>query len=145
VVPAARAGRLAHFGSKRAGGLGGNDIWRARRDAAGRWSAENAGPAINTAGDEYEPLVSRDGSRMIVATSEGFFESDRTADGWSARRKLAPAVNVNGTEIGPLFSPDEKSLLFSRDTGSPDSGEFFVWRDGETAAWPPDCLARRAN
>ena len=131
-----------YFGSKRDGGLGGNDIWRARSDAAGRWSAQNLGPAINTAGEEYEPLLSADGTRLIVATSDGFFEFRKTADGWSARRKLGTDVNANGTEIGPLFSPSERSLLFSRDSQGPDSGEFFVWREGPTEDWPPDCPPR---
>jgi hypothetical protein len=132
-----------YFGSKRAGGLGGNDIWRARRDAAGRWAAENLGPAVNTAADEFEPLLSADGSRMIVATGDGFYESVlRTPDGWSARRKLGDAVNLNGTEIGPLFSPSGRSLLFSRDSNGPESGEFYVWHEGPVEAWPPACPPR---
>ena len=131
-----------YFGSKRPGGLGGNDIWRARRDEAGRWFVENLGTAINTPGDEYEPLPSADGNRLIVATADGFFESRLTAQGWSPRRKFGVDINANGTEIGPLLSPDEKSLLFSRDTKGPDSGEFFVWHEGPANAWPPDCPAR---
>lgn len=130
-----------YFGSNRPGGFGGNDIWRARRDTAGLWSVENLGRTINTKGDEYEPLLSPDGNRVIVATADGFFESRLTPEGWSERRKLGAEINVNGTEIGPLLSPDEKSLLFSRDTKGPDSGEFFIWRDGPAEAWPPDCPA----
>jgi Tol biopolymer transport system component len=131
-----------YFGSKRTGGLGGNDIWRARRDPAGRWSVENLGRAINTPGDEYEPLPNADGTRLIVATADGFFESQLTPEGWSERRKLGAEINANGSEIGPLLSPDEKSLLFSRDTKGSYSGEFFVWHDGPAEAWPPDCPAR---
>ena len=131
-----------YFGSKRPGGLGGNDIWHARHDGAGHWSAENLGRAINTPGDEYEPLPSADGKRLIVATADGFFESQLTPEGWSRRSKLGAEINANGTEIGPLLSPDEKSLLFSRDTKGPDSGEFFVWHDGASESWPPECPAR---
>jgi Tol biopolymer transport system component len=54
-----------YFGSDRPGGLGGTDIWRAR-SKADRWTVENLGPAVNTAGDEYEPLPSADGARLIV-------------------------------------------------------------------------------
>jgi hypothetical protein len=131
-----------YFGSKRPGGFGGNDIWRARQDTARRWSVENLGRAINTTGDEYEPLLSTDGTRLIVATGDGFFESHKTPEGWSERRKLGVEINANGTEIGPLLSPGEKSLLFSRDTKGPDSGEFFAWHEGPAEAWPPDCPAR---
>ena len=128
-----------YFGSHRAGGMGKNDIWRARQDASGQWTVENAGAALNTAGNEYEALPSPDGSVMVLATDRGYFESHRTASGWSPRVRLGPDVNVNGSEIGAVFSPSGKSVLFSRDTGEPRSGEFFVWhRDGKED-WPPRC------
>jgi hypothetical protein len=131
-------GRL-YFGSNRDGGLGGNDIWRATTQPDGRWAVENLGPGVNTAGDEYEPLPSADGQTLLVATADGFFRSHRVGDGWPSREKLGAGVNVNGTEIGPLFSPEGGAVLFSRDAGSPDSGEFFVWRERGTEDWPPDC------
>ncbi len=132
-----------YFGSNRPGGLGRTDIWRARMGPEGRWVVENLGPAVNTAGDEFEPLPSPDGSRMIVMTADGVFETKRTAAGWSSRVKLPAEVNVNGTEIGPVFSPSGKSLLFARDTKGPDSGEFFLLREGGDEAWPPECPPRR--
>jgi len=131
-----------YFGSNRPGGLGKTDIWRARADAAGRWTVENLGPAVNTPGDEYEPLPSPDGKRMIVMGEGGLYETKRTDKGWSPRTKLGPEVNVNGSEIGAVFSPSGRSLLFARDTKGPDSGELFVWREGEAEAWPPECPAR---
>jgi hypothetical protein len=134
--------RWLYFGSNRPGGLGGNDIWRARADDAGRWSVENLGANVNTPADEYEPLPSPDGSRLLVMGDGGFYESRREGDGWSARRKLGADVNATGTEIGALFSPSGRSLLFSRDTKEPLSGEFFVWREQGDEAWPPDCVSR---
>ena len=128
-----------YFGSMRPGGLGGNDIWRARQDASGKWRVENAGPALNTAGNEYEPLPSPDGKRMIVAADDGFYESHLTASGWSQRVKLGHEFNANGSELGALFSPSGKSLLFARDTKGPDSGEFFVWHIEGEENWPPRC------
>jgi WD40-like Beta Propeller Repeat len=128
-----------YFGSSRPGGLGKNDIWRARADEAGQWTVENLGPAINTAGQEYEPLPSPDGTRLIIMGQGGLFESRRTLDGWSPRVKLPPEVNQNGSEIGALFSPTGRSLLFSRDTRAPLSGEFFVWQPEGPEPWPPPC------
>lgn len=136
-----------YFGSDRPGGLGGNDIWRARTSAAGQWTVENLGPSVNTVTDDYEPLPSPDGSRLIIMADGGLYESRRSASGWSPRTKLGPDINQNGTEIGPVFSPSGRSLLFSRDTKLPNSGEFFVWHEGGTEgskdAWPPECPARR--
>ena len=131
-----------YFGSNRPGGFGGTDIWRARLDAAGGWTVENLGAAVNTAGDDYEPLPASDGSRMIVMADGGLYETRRTPTGWAPRTKLGPEVNKNGTEIGPLFSPSGRSLLFARDTKGPDSGEFFVWYEHGPEAWPPDCPSR---
>ena len=130
-----------YFGSDRPGGLGKTDIWRAREDGSGHWQVENLGKAINTPGDEYEPLPSPDGRRLIVMADGGLYQSERQENGWSKRRSLGPAVNVNGTEIGAAFSPSGKSLLFARDTKGPRSGEFYVWQPHGTEAWPPACPA----
>jgi Tol biopolymer transport system component len=129
-----------YFGSDRPGGLGKTDIWRARQDVAGHWQVENLGPSINTAGDEYEPLVSPDGRFMVVNATDGLYRSRRTDTGWSPRHQLAP-VTVNGSEIGAAFSPSGKSLLFARDTKGARSGEFFVWHIEGREAWPPACPA----
>lgn len=130
-----------YFGSNRPGGLGGNDIWRARAGASGDWTVENLGSAVNTAGDEYEPLPSPDGNRLIVMAEGGLYETRKTETGWSPRVKLGPEVNANSMEIGAVFSPSGRSLLFSRDLKRPDSGEFFVWHEGGVEAWPPECPA----
>jgi hypothetical protein len=116
-----------YFGSSRPGGFGGNDIWRARADSAGRWTAENLGEAINTAGDEYEPLPAPDGQRMIVMADGLLYETHKTAAGWAPRTKLGPEINRDGMVVGALFSPSGRSLLFARDTKGPESGEFFIW------------------
>ncbi|MEH6420501.1 TolB family protein [Pseudomonas sp. CGJS7] len=130
-----------YFGSTgRPGGLGMTDIWRARQDRRGAWTVENLGPNINTPGDEYEPLVSADGKRMVLMAGDGLYESTRTASGWSPRKKLGPQINVNGSEIGALLSPDGHSMLFARDLKNAQSGELFLWRDGRgDADWPPRC------
>ena len=131
-----------YFGSSRPGGFGGNDIWRARTKPAGGWEIENLGPAVNTAKDEFEALPSPDGARLIVMTDGGLFETRRAAgaaSAWAPRVKLPPEVNQDGSEVGALFSPSGKSLLFSRDTHAPDSGEFFVWHEQGWEDWPPAC------
>jgi WD40 repeat protein len=130
-----------YFGSNRPGGFGATDIWRARLDTAGGWAVENLGAAVNTPGDDYEPLPAPEGSRMILMADGGLYETRKTR-GWAPRTKLGPEVNQNGTEIGPLFSPSGRSLLFARDTRGPESGEFFVWYEHGREEWPPDCPGR---
>jgi hypothetical protein len=130
-----------YFGSDRPGGSGATDIWRARADAAGAWTVENLGPAVNSAGDEYEPLPSADGARLIVMADGGLYESRKAKTGWSPRVKLPAEVNADANEIGALFSPSGRSMLFSRDTKGPDSGEFFVWHEQGAESWPPECVS----
>ena len=127
-----------YFGSKRPGGHGKTDIWRAR-EQGGHWIAENAGPAINSAGDEYEPLPAPDGSWMLVEGDGQLYRVRREGNGWSRREKLPEAINANGSEIGAAFSPSGRTVLFSRDTKGPLSGEFLIWHAGAAEAWPPQC------
>lgn len=134
-----------YFGSNRPGGMGKNDIWRARRDAAGAWQVENAGPAINTAADEYEPLPSPDGDTLLVMADGGLYRSHRRNGAWMPKEKLPAPVDVNGTEIGAVFSPSGRSVLFARDTGAERSGEFFLWRLDGAEDWPPRCPATAAR
>ncbi|MBW8814629.1 MAG: PD40 domain-containing protein [Caulobacterales bacterium] len=129
-----------YFGSDRPGGQGKTDIWRARQ-AKGRWTVENLGPGVNTAGDEYEPLPTPDGTALLVQAGSDYFVSRKAGAGWGPRTKLGPAINGNGSEIGALFSPSGRSLMFARDAGEPKSGELMVVRSGREA-WPPTCPRR---
>jgi len=127
------------FGSGRPGGLGKTDIWRARETSPGHWDAQNAGPAINTAGDDYEAEMSRDGRRLWINAADGFYESRFDGKAWSPRVKLPAEINANGSEVGALMSPLGHSILFARDMKAPDSGELFLWNDGNAERWPPGC------
>ncbi len=131
-----------YFGSDRPGGLGGTDIWRARQRGGG-WMVENAGPALNTAGHEYEPLPSPDGRWMLLSGADGYYRSERTAKGWSPRVKLGPKINRNGSEIGAAFAPDGKSWLFSRDVKDGRSGEMLLVN--KRKGWPPSCSRQPAR
>ncbi len=138
--PRVAADGWLYFGSKRAGNIGITDIHRAKSDAAGRWQVENLGPNINWAGQQqYEAALSPDSTYMVIATGDGLYESQLVDGAWTPRAKLSAPINLNETEIGPLFSPSGKSLLFSRDTKGPLSGEFFVWHIHLEQAWPPRC------
>lgn len=132
-----------YFGSDRPGGHGKTDIWRARADGNGQWQIENAGPALNGPGNDYEALPLPDGQTMILMADEGLYESHLTSTGWSAREKLPNEINANGSEIGALASPSGRTLMFSRDLKENASGEFFVWRRQGQEDWPPACPTRR--
>lgn len=133
----ARDGWL-YFGSRRPGGMGQDDIWRARQKG-GRWIVENAGPAFNSAGAEYEFQPSPDGRWGVLSTDKGLVRLEHGPKGWGHAVLYGPKINVNGTGIGPLIAPDGHGFLYSRDAGGGRSGELFVASDGNGSGWPQAC------
>jgi WD40-like Beta Propeller Repeat len=114
-----------YFGSARPGGLGGTDIWRARLLPDASWQVENAGPAINGPGEDYEFAPAPNGRSAVLATDNGLYLVRRSHGQWQQRVRMDGAINANGTEIGPLWAPDSSGFWFSRDLGGTRSGEFL--------------------
>jgi Tol biopolymer transport system component len=129
------------FGSDRAGGLGGNDIYVARQTTDG-WRVENAGPQVNTKFNEYEAEVSRDGKLMIVVADRGdrsHLYPYRLENGnWVAQPRIVPKREV--FQVGPLLSPNADRLLFAQADGA-RSGEVFLLDlvPDPDRSWPPAC------
>ena len=105
-----------YFGSARPGGFGKTDIWRARLTGKS-WTVENAGPGVNSGGDEYEPLPSRDGRSLLIQAGDSYYESKRAGTTWAKRVRLGPEINANGSEVGATYSPSGRTLMFARDAG----------------------------
>jgi hypothetical protein len=130
-------GGWLYFGSSRPGGLGQDDIWRARQGADGGWTVENPGPGLNSADAEYEFQPAADGKWGVLATDKGMFRVTSTPTGWRRAEKFGTEVNATGSEIGPLIAPDGRSFVFSRDAGGDSSGELFIARLDPAGQWPP--------
>src|SRR5262245_37641795 len=56
-----------YFGSDRAGGVGGTDIWRARFVDGKFQPPENLGAPVNSKGDEIEPFICADEQTLIIS------------------------------------------------------------------------------
>jgi hypothetical protein len=129
------------FGSDRAGGQGGYDIYVARRDDR-RWRVVNVGAPVNTAANEYEAEISRDGKLMIVIADRGdrshLYPYRRTDGAWVAQPRIVPRLSV--FQVGPLLSPGADRLLFAQADGA-QSGELFLLDLTQDADrnWPPAC------
>lgn len=65
-------GQQLYLYSNRPGGRGGFDLYVSRKTDDGWSTPQNLGPEVNSAADEYDPAVSRDGGLL-------FFASNRTA------------------------------------------------------------------
>lgn len=68
ILTTTTSGEVAYWASTRPGGYGGGDIWASKRSRNGEWSEPwNAGPAINTAGNQCR-FVPGKGNLIGVAT-----------------------------------------------------------------------------
>ncbi|QGL80694.1 Protein TolB [Stenotrophomonas maltophilia] len=115
-------GRTVYFCSDRAGGQGGDDLYRVSIGRDGRFGEpENLGPAVNSAADEFAPMLSPDGRTLL-------FSSDRAGgagghDLYSATmiggvaqpaRPLAGGINTAAQEFDATFLGDGRTVVFAR-------------------------------
>jgi outer membrane protein OmpA-like peptidoglycan-associated protein len=106
--------RELYFVSDRPGGYGGYDIWISRFEN-GLWQKPvNAGPGVNTAGNETAPFIGMD-NKTLYFTSDGWPGMGGTDLYVSKRNKSTPATTFN-TE------GEDGSTLVSADTRTTDWG-----------------------
>jgi len=112
-------GQTLYFVSDMAGGSGGKDIWITTRDG-NAWSKPiNAGPDINTSGDELFPYVRNDGT--LYFSSDGLigmggldiFKATAQPDGsWMVQNMKAP-INSSADDFGISFENENERGIFS--------------------------------
>ena len=123
--PTEAADGTLYFGSDRPGGLGKTDLYRCRRTPDGYAAAENLGPNVNSAADEFEPLIDVDQTMLVFMASgrpEGKGSGDlyisRFVNGaWQPARNLGEPINSRALEISPKISPDGRWLFFTSTRG----------------------------
>ena len=119
--------RELYFVSDRAGGYGGYDIWVSRFED-GLWQQPvNAGPSVNTAGNETAPYIALD-NETLYFTSDGWpgmggtdlFVSHKTADtAWEPAENLGYPINTAYDERSECINIDGKKLYFASDRQGP--------------------------
>jgi len=115
-------GRWVYFFSNRAGGFGGDDIYRAPVTPDGFGPAQHLGPEINTAGNEWAPSPSPDGTRLMFASNRPGGKHDlliarAVGDGFAPAEPLPGVVNAAATdEFDATFLSDGSSIVFARST-----------------------------
>jgi outer membrane protein OmpA-like peptidoglycan-associated protein len=78
----------------------------------------NMGDSVNTPVSEYFPTISLDGkhlvfTRRVNGINEDFYESDRTANGWTMAKPLAGNINSSSNEGALNISQDGQWLIFT--------------------------------
>jgi len=116
-----RAGTL-YFQSRREGGLGGADIYRAKLIDGRYEGVEHLPEPVNSPGSEGDAFIAPDESYIIVSTYRAFdnigqsdlYISFRTSDNiWSPLQNLGSAVNSAGGENCQILSPCGRYLFFT--------------------------------
>ena len=123
-----QSGTTIYFTSNRAGGQGGNDIYRTTKNDRGRWAnVTNMGPTINTPENEMFPYVSSDNKLYFASDGHpGFgmldlFEAINEG-GSITVRNLGPSMNTPFDDFGLVYSlfPYEGFFSSNRPGGQGD-------------------------
>jgi len=118
-------GKKLFFTSNRIEGFGGKDIWYTYKNDQGYWVAPvNAGPQINTAGDDETPFIHADG-KTLYWRSNGrlgmgdfdiyFARWDELTQQWGMVTNMGYPVNTENNEGGLVVSLDGKRAYFATD------------------------------
>lgn len=130
-------GDLIFFASERAGGLGGTDIYMAKKLPNGQWALpQNLGSAINTPYNEDFPRLADDGNTLFFA-SEGHssmgsydvFKStwDTEANTWSAPKNIGYPVN-DGTDNRTVSPTANEKVLYVSAWREKGWGDLDIYR-----------------
>ena len=134
-------GLSLYMASNRPGGLGGLDIWVARRDRKdGPFGApENLGAPVNSAADDFCPtpvrgnglfFVSRESLPGSCGLGDIYFARQNPAHGWGEPANLGCAPNGPNTaldEMGPsYFEAEGQSYLYFSSSSGSVPGDIFV-------------------
>jgi WD40-like Beta Propeller Repeat len=132
-------GRRLYLASDRPGGLGGIDIWVARRAHRGDpWGPpRNLGAPVNSAADDFCPSPTSGRRLFFVSTRAGgcgdsdIYVTRRTRHGWTEPRNLGCSVNSAAAEAGPVHLRHGRARLLY----------FSSTRPGGFAPEPPGAAA----
>ena len=161
-------GHSLYFNSpNRPGGLGGGDIWVARRDCLGcPWNAPVNLTVINTEFTDATPTISDDGHLLFFSSNRpgGSGDNDiwlsrrndpRDDFGWETPMNLGPEINSAMADMSPEYlvggNPGEGNLYFQRGNQPTFGADLYVAsvkRDGsvlEPAVIVPELSVAGAN
>ena len=114
-------GRFVYFCSDRPGGLGGDDVYRVPVTAAGFGVPSNLGSAVNSAGNEFAPMLSPDRSKLLFSSDRpgghgrhDLYVARRVGDRFTRAESLPGDVNTPGDEFDATFLSDSSTVVFAR-------------------------------
>ncbi|HEU5137461.1 MAG TPA: hypothetical protein VFU13_20125 [Steroidobacteraceae bacterium] len=114
-----RDARFVYFASDRAGGIGGDDLYRVAVTKHGFGAVEHLGNEVNSARNEWAPMMFGD---TLLFSSDGhggagrmdLFTARMHKGKFSAVEALPGAVNTPADEFDATFLSDGISIIFTR-------------------------------
>lgn len=124
-----------YFGSQRAGGIGGLDLYRSKFVNGAFQTPENLGDAINTQFDEFEGFIAPDESFLIFMASgrpDGIggmdlFISYNENGKWTKARNLDAPINSPTDELSPKITRDGKYFFWTSNRSAIDKPKAKSW------------------
>jgi len=106
-------------------------------DTAGGFGPASAVDSLNSAGNDIQPNVRKDGREIVFSSNNGYpghqggqdvYVSTRDAfgDAWSTPANLGTAVNTAAGETRPSLSWDARTLYFGRAPGPEGMSDIYV-------------------
>lgn len=101
-------GNTIYFVSDRQGGIGGLDIWFAKKDKKGSWPkvATNLGPIVNSVEDEESIFIHPDGKTLYFSSKrEGglggydIYKTELVKKKWTVPVNIGEPVNTSGDDL----------------------------------------------
>lgn len=138
-------GNKIYFVSDRPGGFGGYDIYFITKNEDGTWSkATNAGPSVNTAGDESSPFIHTDSETLYFSSRDRYDEGNgqlfaghkglggfdifyiRLGQDWTEPKNLGYPINTEDDELGFFVSTDGTKGYFATNKYS-NQGDYNIF------------------
>ena len=114
-------GRFVYFCSDRPGGLGGDDLYRVAVTQTGFGAVEHLGPAVNSAANEFAPMLASRGDRLLFSSDRAggngghdLFAAARSGTGFAPAQRLPGPVNTTANEFDATFLHDGATIVFAR-------------------------------
>ena len=123
------------------------DIWIMDRMRDGWGEPYNLGSPINSAGGEFYPSVTRDGTMYFTRGSD-IYRSRYIEGVYAEPEKLGPNVNCGRAQYNAFIDPDESFIIvpvFGRDDGRGGTDYYIVYRNQDDEWSEPVHLGDEVN
>ena len=114
-------GRFVYFCSDRPGSIGGDDVYRVMVTAEGFGEVEHLGPEVNSAGNEFAPMLSPDQTQLLFSSDRSggagghdLFSARHREGRFGSAQRLPGDVNGAANEFDATFLSDNKTIVFAR-------------------------------